>query len=78
MYTIDELAHTVGMPSRTIRFYNTQGLLPPPVMQGRVAYYDDQHVTTLHLIKELKERQNLPWRQSGRCWRFARRRARCR
>jgi DNA-binding transcriptional MerR regulator len=60
MYTIDELAHTVGMPSRTIRFYNTQGLLPPPVMQGRVAYYDDEHVTILKLIQELKERQHLP------------------
>ena len=60
MYTIDELAHTVGMPSRTIRFYNTQGLLPSPVMQGRVAYYDDEHVTILKLIQELKEQQHLP------------------
>ena len=60
MYTIDELAHAVGMPSRTIRFYNTQGLLPPPNMRGRVAYYDDEHVTILKLISELKERQHLP------------------
>ncbi len=60
MYTIDELAHAVGMPSRTIRFYNTQGLLLPPIMQGRVAYYDDEHVTILKLIQELKEQQHLP------------------
>lgn len=60
MHTIDELAHIVGMPSRTIRFYNTQGLLPPAIMQGRVAYYDDEHVVVLNLIKELKEQQNLP------------------
>lgn len=60
MHTIDELAHIVGLPSRTIRFYNTQGLLPSAIMQGRVAYYDDEHIVVLNLIKELKERQNLP------------------
>lgn len=60
MYTIDELAHTSGMPSRTIRFYNTQGMLPPPKMRGRVAYYDEEHLLVLNIIKELKERQNLP------------------
>jgi len=60
MHTIDELAHVSGVPSRTIRFYNTQGLLPPPTMRGRVAYYDDEHVMVLHIIKEFKEQQNLP------------------
>lgn len=60
MHTIDELAHLSGMPSRTIRFYNTQGLLPPPTMRGRVAYYDDEHIMVLQIIKELKEQQNLP------------------
>lgn len=57
---IDDLAHESGVPSRTIRFYNTQGLLPPPEMRGRVAYYTREHVLVLHLIKELKEQQNLP------------------
>ena len=60
MHTIDELAHLSGMPSRTIRFYNTQGMLPPPTMRGRVAYYDEEHLLVLHVIKELKEQQNLP------------------
>jgi len=60
MHTIDELAHLSGMPSRTIRFYNTQGLLPPPIMRGRVAYYNQEHLLVLNLIKELKEQQNLP------------------
>ncbi|HEU0001369.1 MAG TPA: MerR family transcriptional regulator [Ktedonobacteraceae bacterium] len=60
MHTIDELAHISGLPSRTIRFYNTQGLLPAPVMQGRVAYYDDEHLVVLTIIKQLKEKQNLP------------------
>lgn len=60
MHTIDELAHISGMPSRTIRFYNTQGMLPPPDMRGRVAYYGEEHLLVLKLIKELKEQQNLP------------------
>ena len=60
MHTIDELAHISDMPSRTIRFYNTQGMLPPPTMHGRVAYYDEEHLLVLHIIKELKEQQNLP------------------
>ncbi|HXX78740.1 MAG TPA: MerR family transcriptional regulator [Ktedonobacteraceae bacterium] len=60
MHTIDELAHVSGTPSRTIRFYNTQGLLPPPTLRGRVAYYDDEHVMVLQIIKDLKEQQNLP------------------
>ncbi|TMD26509.1 MAG: MerR family transcriptional regulator, partial [Chloroflexi bacterium] len=57
---IDDLAHEIGVPSRTIRFYNTQGLLPPPIMQGRVAHYNQEHLLVLNIIKELKEQQNLP------------------
>ncbi|HET9922028.1 MAG TPA: MerR family transcriptional regulator [Ktedonobacteraceae bacterium] len=57
---IDDLAHVTGVPSRTIRFYNTEGLLPAPRMQGRVAYYTREHQQVLNIIKELKERQNLP------------------
>ena len=60
MHNIDELAHLSGLPSRTIRFYNTQGLLPAPIMRGRVAYYNQEHLLVLNLIKELKEQQNLP------------------
>lgn len=57
---IDDLAHFSGVPSRTIRFYNTQGLLPAPIMRGRVAYYNQEHLVVLGIIRELKERQNLP------------------
>ncbi len=57
---IDDLAHLSGVPSRTIRFYNTQGLLPAPIMRGRVAYYNQEHLLVLGIIRELKEQQNLP------------------
>ncbi len=59
MHNIDELARLSGIPSRTIRFYNTEGLLPPPIMRGRVAYYDQEHLLVLRIIKDLKEQQNL-------------------
>ena len=55
MHTIDELAHITGVSSRTIRFYNTEGLLPPPEMRGRVAYYNEEHVAVITLVKELRE-----------------------
>ncbi len=58
MQNIDELAHSSGVPGRTIRFYNTQGLLPPPIMRGRVAYYDQEHMLVLKIIKDLKEQHN--------------------
>ena len=57
---IDDLAHLSGVPNRTIRFYNTQGLLPAPIMRGRVAYYNQEHILVLGIIRELKEQQNLP------------------
>lgn len=59
MHNIDELAYLSGVPNRTIRFYNTQGLLPPPIMRGRVAFYDQEHLLVLRLIKDLKEQQHL-------------------
>jgi DNA-binding transcriptional MerR regulator len=55
-YTIDELTAVTGVPSRTIRFYQASGALPPPRREGRVAYYDDQHVERLRLVAELQDR----------------------
>jgi DNA-binding transcriptional MerR regulator len=57
---IDDLARIANIPSRTIRFYNTQGLLPPPIMRGRTAYYDQQHLLVLGIIRELQEQYHLP------------------
>jgi len=38
-YTIDDLASVSQVPSRTIRFYQSKGVLPKPVIKGRVAFY---------------------------------------
>jgi DNA-binding transcriptional MerR regulator len=55
-YTIDELAARSGVPSRTIRFYQSKGTLPPPERRGRVAYYRPEHVERLKVIAELQDR----------------------
>lgn len=55
-YSIDELAAASGIPSRTIRFYQSAGALPRPVIRGRVARYGDVHLERLKLITDLQDR----------------------
>jgi DNA-binding transcriptional MerR regulator len=54
--TIDELAAKSQVPSRTIRFYQSKGVLPKPIMKGRVAYYGKAHEERLELIATLQDR----------------------
>lgn len=54
--TIDELAAQTGVPSRTIRFYQAKGALPPPVRRGRLAYYDASHTERLKLVAHMQDR----------------------
>jgi len=56
LYTIDELASLSGVPSRTIRFYQSKGTLPAPERRGRVAYYRAEHIDRLKVIAELQDR----------------------
>lgn len=57
---IDELARRAGVPTRTIRYYTQQDLLPPPDLRGRIGYYSETHLERLKLIKELQEKRFLP------------------
>lgn len=53
--TIDELAARAGTTVRTVRFYSTKGLLPPPVIGARrVGHYGQEHLARLALIEELQ------------------------
>jgi DNA-binding transcriptional MerR regulator len=54
--TIDELARAAGTTTRTIRAYQTQGLLPHPRLAGRVGVYDEGHLGRLRYIAHLQER----------------------
>ncbi len=54
--TVDELAHRAELPVRTIREYQTLGLLPPPERRGRVGIYGRTHLARLELIGRLQRR----------------------
>ncbi|GEK04276.1 MerR family transcriptional regulator [Streptomyces sp. 1-11] len=53
--TIDELAARAGVTVRTVRFYSSRGLLPPPeIGPRRVGRYGPVHEARLALIEELQ------------------------
>ena len=56
VYTIDELAAMAHIPVRTVRHYQSQKVLPPPVRQGRIAVYRREHLQRLELIAVLQDR----------------------
>ena len=55
-WTVDELGNLADLPVRTIREYQTIGLLPPPRRAGRVGLYGPSHLRRLELIARLQER----------------------
>jgi DNA-binding transcriptional MerR regulator len=55
-WTVDQLGTLAGLPVRTIREYQTIGLLPPPRRSGRVGLYGPSHLRRLQLIARLQER----------------------
>lgn len=54
--TVDELAVRAKLPVRTIREYQTMGLLPAPIKRGRVGLYRQSHLSRLQLIARLQDR----------------------
>jgi DNA-binding transcriptional MerR regulator len=53
-YKLGELAMASGVNDRTIRYYVTQGLLPPPHRAGREVHYDRDHLERLLEIKRYR------------------------
>jgi DNA-binding transcriptional MerR regulator len=54
--TVDEVAARTGVTVRTIRYYQSEGLLPTPTRRGREVRYGDEHLERLELITRLQER----------------------
>jgi len=55
-FGLDELVARSGIPIRTIRWYQSEGLLAKPAKNGRDAVYRDDHLERLQLIVELRDR----------------------
>jgi len=55
-YRIDDLARLAGTTTRNIRVYRDRGLLHPPLRVGRIALYNDTHLTRLRLISSMLDR----------------------
>jgi DNA-binding transcriptional MerR regulator len=55
-YRVEQLAAKADVSVDTVRFYQSRGLLPPPRRQGRVAWYDDDHLERLARIRRLQAR----------------------
>jgi len=54
--SLQELAERSALPVRTIRWYQSEGLLPKPGKRGRDAVYRAEHLERLALIAELRDR----------------------
>ncbi|EFG64310.1 MerR family transcriptional regulator [Streptomyces sp. SPB074] len=55
-YTVDELAVRAGLTVRTVRFYATRGLLPPPrIGPRRIGLYGPGHLARLALVDDLRQ-----------------------
>ncbi len=50
-YRVEELAAAAGVRVDTIRFYQTQRLLPPPRRVQRAAVYSDHHLAVVRRIR---------------------------
>ncbi|WP_067564588.1 MerR family transcriptional regulator [Nocardia acidivorans] len=54
--TVEELAGRVGVPTSTVRMYQSKGLLHAPRRVGRVARYDSSHLERLEVVQRLQDR----------------------
>ncbi len=54
--SLEGLAARSGITPRTIRYYQSEGLLPQPSRVGREARYGEAHVERLRLIATLQDR----------------------
>ena len=55
-FGLEELSARSGVPARTIRYYQSERLLPIPAKRGRDAVYTVDHLERLRLIGELRDR----------------------
>ncbi|WP_280384116.1 MerR family transcriptional regulator [Nocardia wallacei] len=55
-FTVESLAARAGVPTSTVRMYQTKGLLHAPRRAGRTARYDASHLERMELVQRLQDR----------------------
>ena len=55
-FRVEDLARRADISVDTIRFYQKRRLVPPPVREGRVAWYGPEHLERLQRIRDLRTR----------------------
>lgn len=55
-YRVEQLAAACDVSVDTVRYYQTLGLLPAPVRQGRVAWYGAEHAERIREIRSLQRK----------------------
>ena len=53
-YRVEQLAAACGVSVDTIRYYQSRGLVPAPIREGRLAWYDDRHAERIREVRELR------------------------
>jgi len=56
-----QLSAVTGVPKGTIQFYVREGLIPEPIKtHTNMAYYSEEHINAIRLVKELQKKRYLP------------------
>jgi len=55
-FTVEAIAARAGLPTSTVRMYQSKGLLHAPRRVGRTARYDSSHLQRLELVQRLQDR----------------------
>jgi DNA-binding transcriptional MerR regulator len=53
-YRVEQLAAAADVSVDTVRYYQSLGLLPAPEREGRVAWYDDDHLERIRDVRSLR------------------------
>ncbi len=55
-YRVEQLAAAAEVSVDTVRYYQSQRLLPPPRRQGRLALYGEEHVDRIREVRALQRK----------------------
>ena len=55
-YRVEQLASACDVSVDTVRYYQSRGLLPQPVREGRLAWYGPEHAERIRQIRALQSK----------------------